>query len=46
MPKTCKIERAPDFTGWRAYWGDAYLGKFPSYHVAQVACEIAAAVEG
>ncbi len=41
-----KIERAADFTGWLAFYGDRCLGKFPSYHVAQVACAIEAAVRG
>jgi hypothetical protein len=38
----CKIERAADFTGWNAWYGERYLGKFPSYHVAEVACAIEA----
>lgn len=42
---TAQIERTDDYSGWLAYYGGRLLGKFPSYHVAQVACEIEAAVQ-
>lgn len=44
-PRCQKIERAPDYNGWLACYGDRLLGMFPSYHVAAVACEIEAAVQ-
>lgn len=38
-----QIDRADDFSGWIARRPDAsVIGKFPSLHVAQVACEFAA----
>jgi hypothetical protein len=38
-----RLSSKPHPKNWRAFCNDDHLGDFPSYHVAEVACEIAEA---